>query len=134
MKILSTCAAIALLAGASAAQAHAHLKASTPADGSTLNAMPASITLKFSEAARITALSLQPQGGGTEQKIAPLPADAAAELSVPAPKVADGKYMLMWRLVSDDGHVMSGMLHFTIDAKATPQPGKSAEMQHSHQD
>ena len=44
---------------AGSVQAHAHLEKSTPADGSTLSVAPAALEMTFSEAARLTALSIQ---------------------------------------------------------------------------
>jgi len=98
---------------AAVAQAHTHLKDATPAEGSTVKASPESITLTFSEAARLTALTIQKEGG-EEQKVAQLPAESAAKITVPAPKLAPGKYIVSWRVVSGDSHIMSGKLHFTV--------------------
>jgi methionine-rich copper-binding protein CopC len=132
MKTSIALAAIAALAFAAAAQAHTHLKSSSPAEGSSITASPANIVLKFSEAARVTALSVQ-KDGGPEQKLAPLPAKAAAEVSVPAPSLVAGKYVVNYRVVSDDGHVMSGTLHFTIDPSAPPSAGKAPDHAHGHE-
>lgn len=103
------------------AQAHTHLKSATPAEGSTVQASPESIVLTFSEAARLTALTIQKDGDAEEKKISPLPADAAASVTVPAPKLAPGKYTVNWRVVSGDNHIMSGKLHFTVAAQTAAQ-------------
>ena len=58
MKILTTSLGVLLLVASGLAQAHAHLEGSTPAEGSTLNAAPASVELKFSEAVTLTALTI----------------------------------------------------------------------------
>ncbi|MEJ1965371.1 MAG: copper resistance CopC family protein [Gammaproteobacteria bacterium] len=116
MKAFIAVATTATLLGFSTlADAHAHLKEAQPAEGSVVTAAPANIVLKFSEAAQITALTLQKEGEA-EQKIAPLPTAPAAQLSVPVPKLAPGKYTVNWRVVSDDKHIMAGKLHFTISA------------------
>jgi methionine-rich copper-binding protein CopC len=99
-----------------AAQAHSHLKESTPAEGSTVKA-PESIMLMFSEAAKVTALTIQ-KDGDKEQKLSPLPTEASAHVMVPAPKLMPGKYTVSYRVVSDDGHVMGGKLHFTVSDTA----------------
>jgi copper resistance protein C len=120
-------AGLAVLALFATAQAHTPLKASMPAQGSTVKAPPDHIMLTFTGPARLTALTIQKEGG-TEQKLAPLPAEAAASLSVPTPKLAPGKYTVNWRVVSGDNHVMSGKLHFTVAdstaSAAKPEPGK----------
>ena len=106
-----------LVVAAAVAQAHTHLKEAVPAEGSTVKASPGEITLTFSEPARLTALTIQKEGG-EEQKVTPLPTTAAEKVSVPAPKLAPGKYIVNWRVVSGDNHIMSGKLHFTIAAGA----------------
>ena len=79
--------------------------------------------LNFSEAARVTALSIQ-KGSEPEQKLKPLPTIATAQISVPLPQLTPGTYSVSWRVVSDDGHVMSGALHFTLAADhAIDHPG-----------
>jgi hypothetical protein len=104
---------VVLIALASGAQAHTHLKEALPADGSTVKAPPEQIMLTFSQAARLTALTIRKEGG-EEVKLAPLPPGTSAHLMVPAPKLAPGKYTVSYRVVSDDNHVMSGKLHFTV--------------------
>ncbi len=99
------------------ANAHTHLKSSAPVDNSTVGSAPAKLELHFSEAARLTALSIQAEGG-TEQKLSPLPAQPAADASVALPTLAPGKYVVSWRVISDDSHVMAGKLHFTLAAPA----------------
>ena len=47
---------IILALAAVTAHAHAHLKASDPKEGAVVTEMPASISLTFSESARITAI------------------------------------------------------------------------------
>lgn len=121
----------ALVLAAAGAHAHSHLKGSVPAEGSVVNAAPTSIVLKFSAAAKLTALTLQ-KDGGAEQKLAPLPTTASAEISVPAPKLEPGKYVVSYRVVGKDNHVMGGKLQFTVDPKATPSAGKEMKHEHAH--
>lgn len=123
-----------LLAAAlsSPAFAHTKLKASVPADGSTVEAAPTAFTLSFSEPARLTALSVQ-KDGGAEQKITALPATASAEASIPAPKLENGHYTLSYRLVGADGHVINGKVGFTVGGKAAPGSAPAQDhAAHSH--
>jgi len=105
-----------LLSLATTAHAHAHLTNSVPADHSTGKA-PERIELSFSEVGRITALTLQREGDEA-QKLTP-PDATAARLTIPLPKLRPGSYTLSWRIVTDDGHVMPGTLHFTVAASPT---------------
>lgn len=109
--------ALALICAAGTAHAHTHLKESVPAQNSTVKTPPEQIALTFSAPARLTALAIQKEGG-TEQKLTPLPSDAAARVTVPTPKLAPGKYTVSWRVVSGDNHVMSGKLRFTVAGAA----------------
>jgi copper resistance protein C len=101
------------------AHAHAHLTAAVPADGSAGKA-PEHIVLTFSEAARLTVMTLQREGEESRQ-LTPLPAQMAARITVPLPRLLPGKYTLGWRVVSADGHVLPGQLHFTV--LASPAAG-----------
>jgi methionine-rich copper-binding protein CopC len=100
-----------------AALAHAHLQSSDPADGAVISDMPAQFTLQFSEAAQLTALTLSKTGQATPQKLAPLPAVAAAQQQVAAPRLGPGDYELRYRVISADGHLMAGKIHFTVAAR-----------------
>jgi copper resistance protein C len=111
----------ALLLLIATAHAHAHLTAAVPADGSAGKA-PEQIVLSFSEAARITAMSLQ-RDGEEPHKLTSLPAEKAARITVPLPKLAPGRYTLSWRVVGEDSHVVPGTLHFTVVESAAPSGG-----------
>ena len=120
MKILALLCGMVLVTFAVAASAHAHLEKSSPADGSVITTSPPSIVLSFSEAARLTALSIQ-RGEEAKQNVKPLPTAAAQQITVPLPPLKPGAYSLSWRVLSDDGHVMSGTLHFTLAAEPAAQ-------------
>jgi methionine-rich copper-binding protein CopC len=102
-----------LLAVASVASAHARLKQSTPAEGAVVSTAPAQIVLTFSEPALVTSLSIQHDANQPE-KLGPVPKDAEVTVTVPTPGLKPGKYVLTWRAVSDDKHITSGQVHFTI--------------------
>jgi methionine-rich copper-binding protein CopC len=124
MKILSLLSGLALVAFGVTANAHAHLQKSSPADNSTVTTSPSNLVLNFSEAARLTALSIQ-KGEEPKQDLKPLPTAAAQQVSIPLPPLTPGTYSVSWRVVSDDGHVMGGALHFTLTADhATDRPAQ----------
>jgi methionine-rich copper-binding protein CopC len=104
-----------------AAQAHTHLKQASPADGSVLAKAPDQIMLVFSEAATVTALSIQRAGDKEPQKLGSLPKAPSEHLTVALPKLTDGAYTLSYRVVSDDNHVMAGKIHFTVSTPASPK-------------
>jgi methionine-rich copper-binding protein CopC len=114
-----------LLALTATAHAHAHLTDSDPSDGSTTQA-PEHIVLTFSEPARLTAVTLQ-KDGGEVRKLAPLPTTMAARITLPLPRIEPGKYTLSWRVVGDDGHLTSGALHFTVVESAARAGGRKGD-------
>jgi copper resistance protein C len=132
VKTSSFLVAVALLALTAVAQAHTHLKEATPADKSVVNTAPTNLVLEFSEAAKVTALTLHKQGEA-DQKLTASPATASAEVTAALPKLSPGQYSVEWRVVSDDGHIMSGKLSFTFDPKATPSAGKAPAHEHEHE-
>jgi methionine-rich copper-binding protein CopC len=122
MKILSLLSGPVLVMLGVTASAHAHLQKSSPADNSVITTAPPNLVLNFSEAARLTALSIQ-KDNEPLQNLKPLPTAAAQQISVPLPPLTPGTYSVNWRVVSDDGHMMAGALHFTVAAdRATDHP------------
>jgi methionine-rich copper-binding protein CopC len=121
MRLARTLATLLVLA-AGTAHAHTHLQSSLPADRSTV-ASPREVTLHFSAAARLTALTLQ-RGGEAPLNLA-VPAKSARDFSVPVSAVSAGSYKVTWRAAGEDGHVMSGSFSFTVDPAApasSPKP------------
>ena len=104
----------ALLAVAGTAHAHTKLTKAVPADNAVLADAPTQLSLQFSKVARLTAVTLQKEGAQDSVKLGPLPKSASVALSVPMTPLEPGKYLVKWRVVGEDNHVMSGQLHFTI--------------------
>jgi methionine-rich copper-binding protein CopC len=111
---------------ATAALAHAHLQKAVPADGGVVSASPANVILTFSEPARLTACWIQ-KGDAPKQKITGLATTPAQQISVPVPSLEAGTYVLSWRVVGDDGHVLPGQIHFTVSAGG---PAAAPPVQH----
>jgi copper transport protein len=134
-------ALVLLAAGAGRASAHAYLQSSTPAQGVVLATSPLTVTLQFSEqvGTSLSALSvlnadgadvatgkvLQPFGRGT---------DLGIQLK---PHLADGTYLVVWRVVADDSHPTGGSFSFSVgragdvasaDTASGPNPTVSAAL------
>lgn len=107
----------AMLAIAGVAQAHTHLESATPADNSVLASPPTQLMLHFFEPTRLTALTIQKEGEKEQKRVDTLPKELSDELTVPVAPLAPGKYVVSWRAVGDDNHLMSGTLHFTVTGK-----------------
>jgi len=114
MRILRVEIAWLLPRARSGVLAHAHLTHSAPAEGAHLATTPSVLELHFSEGAQLTALWIQ-KAGAERQKLGPLPAEAAARISIALPQLAPGQYLITWRVLGSDGHVAPGQLHFSVD-------------------
>jgi methionine-rich copper-binding protein CopC len=125
MKPLALWAELALTTYAAVALAHAHLQNSTPADGGVLDSSPAEVVLTFSEAARLTGAWIQ-RAGDTKEKLQSLPQKAAREVKVPLPVLTPGAYIVSWRAISDDGHVVPGQIRFTVGTQLKMDPGTAS--------
>ncbi|WP_018333081.1 copper resistance CopC family protein [Actinomycetospora chiangmaiensis] len=113
------------LVGAGPALAHAVLESSDPADGSSVATAPSRITLTFDEAPTPDTATITVVGpDGTTHYESGAPTSDGAKVSVGvAPLGAAGKYEIGYRVVSDDGHPVSGALSFTL---TTPGPAAAA--------
>ena len=99
---------------AASAEGHAKLRASVPAADAQLAAAPKTLTLTFSESARIAVLTLATQGKPITLKI-DRAAAAATEVSIALPELAPGTYQVTWSAISaDDGHVSKGSFSFSV--------------------
>ncbi len=121
MKIVSLLSGVAVLMTSLAAGAHSHLHSVSPAEGSKLTTSPPNVVLHFSEAVTVTAAWIQ-SGKEPKQKLGSLPAKPAEEITIPVPTLAPGSYEVTWRVLSDDGHIMPGKVHFTISSGAEASP------------
>jgi methionine-rich copper-binding protein CopC len=113
MKKLIALSGALLFVSAQQAFPHAQLSGSTPADESVLETGPQDIILDFSEPVRLTALSIQDESGD-KRDLAPLPTSADRHFAISAPSVPAGRYVVAWRVVSADSHVMTGEFGFSI--------------------
>src|SRR4051794_16177919 len=101
--------------GALPAAAHDSLASSDPADGSTVTAAPAAVTLTFDAAVLSTgngATVLAVTGPGGTHYETGCPVVKNDELSAPVRLGAAGTYTATWRIVSSDGHPVSDSIRF----------------------
>ena len=112
-----------------AAQAHANLLRTDPAAGSVVANAPAQIVLHFDQQVRDVASTVTNDQGDT---VTSSPAHTAAgdvrALVIPLRSgLPDGDYTVRWRIVSTDGHIISGV--FAIGIGAGRPPPQAAEVQ-----
>jgi copper transport protein len=114
-------AGFVLLAGATAAWAHATIVSTSPADGSIVPHAPTQVTATFDEPVGISPSSLEvfaPNGervdtGGA--KHGRVPAEVVIALKS---GLAKGTYTVGWAVVSADSHHVSGAFTFSIGARS----------------
>lgn len=117
MSLATRLAFLALIAAplmaASAAEAHAHLVKSDPAENAAV-ASPKTIHLEFSEKLepKFSSLGLM-RADGAAVAVTSRAAGKAIDAGVKAP-LPPGGYMVMWQVVSGDGHKMKGQYNFTV--------------------
>ncbi|MFI7112029.1 copper resistance protein CopC [Nonomuraea sp. NPDC050227] len=123
--LLLACAAVGF---ALPAQAHNVLVGSDPKDGATLSASPARVTLVFDQAVRQGYAQVGVTGADGSSW-----ADGAAEVSAERvsvkvrPLPAGGSYVVGYRILSSDGHPVTGKISFTMAASATGVSAGQAE-------
>jgi copper transport protein len=122
--VLVAFAAVVSLAGPAAA--HASLVASDPQSGAVLTESPARLVLMFDEPVDI-ALGAIRLYDGTGHEFDVGAARHVADnnhVAVDAPKLADGAYVVSWRVVSADSHPVHGAFTFQVGtADAVRDPG-----------
>ncbi|GAB2463508.1 hypothetical protein GCM10007967_17270 [Xylanimonas ulmi] len=114
----------ALVGLAAPASAHDRLVSSDPADGTTLDAVPAAVTLTFSEQVLETGTQVVVTADGVDVGAQPAQVDGVTVTAPLPPDAPHGAYQVAWRIVSADGHPVEGSLTFTV---AAPAPSPVAE-------
>jgi hypothetical protein len=117
-------ACVALLLGAAPAFAHTRLESSDPVDKSSVDTAPASVSLTFNEAISAEFATLSVVGpDGTNYQSGPVSASNGQVSTAVSPLGPAGVYEIGYRVVSDDGHPVSGKVSFTLTAAG---PGAAA--------
>ncbi|KXC05130.1 copper resistance CopC family protein [Microbacterium hominis] len=108
-------AGTSVLVTALPAAAHDELLGSTPASGEALTDAPAEVTLTFSaEVLTIGAAVIVADGADRDWVAdAPVVRDGTVTVSLD-PQLPTGGYEIRWRVVSQDGHPISGIIPFTV--------------------
>jgi methionine-rich copper-binding protein CopC len=113
MKYITVVFALIIMVLSQSLLAHTKLNSSNPADGAAIVELT-EIRLEFSTEAKLTALKLE-NDAGTEMALGPIPVDTAAIYSIAVTEpLAPGNYVVTWRSVSGDAHIVSGEIHFSV--------------------
>jgi methionine-rich copper-binding protein CopC len=117
--VLLIAGVVAATIATTSARAHSFLVEATPSSKDHVATSPKTVKLRF--------------GGGVEPKYSKLTVetpdgnvlgegsigvpDKPRELSMDAPELAPGKYIVRYRVLSTDGHIVEGNYEFTVDPK-----------------
>jgi copper transport protein len=127
MRWITVVAAVAAasLALPAAAWAHAALLQTTPVASRVVNTAPAQVTLRYSEPVEPRFAIVSVTNAAGDKEAAGTPARSAANpdtLVVPLKKLAEGWYLVYWRVISVDGHPVRGAFTFAVGPNPGPAP------------
>jgi len=138
LRLIGAVAAVGLLAAGPimAAQAHSELVSSNPPAGATIRAVPQQVTLTFNQeiSARFATVTVA-FGSGAPIRLTPAVdgGRVTAEMATPAARMnvnTRTAATITYRVVSADGHPISGAVTFTVvtppTRSPTPAPSVSA--------
>lgn len=112
-------AVLLTVVAAPAATAHTELVGTDPADGQVLAHPPSTLTLTFTEPVGVAPQAVQLLDASGE----PVPLDVQALDSTvgltPSAALGSGTHTVAWRVVSSDGHPISGSFSFAVGAPTT---------------
>lgn len=114
--------------GADRASAHNTLESSVPSDGATLVAPAGEWLLDFATDVPLASASAEVVGSDGVRRSLPAPTHGldASVVRFTLPDDLTGTVTARWRLVSSDGHVISGRVGFTITAAPATSTASSA--------
>jgi copper transport protein len=116
--VLTVALAGALGIGARVASAHASLLSTSPSAGEVLDEAPAEVLLVFDEGVdlRLGEVRLLDGSGADVGGVgdAEHPNGDGTRVAATVPDLADGSYIVSWKVVSDDGHPIAGAFTFQV--------------------
>ncbi|WP_063780733.1 copper resistance CopC family protein [Nonomuraea sp. SBT364] len=117
--LLLACAAMGFT---TPARAHNVLVGSDPADGATLAAPPGRITLVFDQPARQGYAQIGVTGGDGSPWADGAAVVSAEKVSVAVKPLPAGRYVVGYRILSSDGHPVTGKISFTVGGSGAAAP------------
>jgi hypothetical protein len=125
--VLAISFAVAAMAGAGVASAHATRVATDPADNADLSTTPAQVSATFNEKLQpqFAAMTVVGPDGNLWSTGDPKVDGAVVSVGL-RPLGPSGAYTVNYRVTSADGHVVSGSWSFRLTVAGTGAPGPSA--------
>ncbi|TQO20529.1 hypothetical protein FB472_2164 [Rhodoglobus vestalii] len=112
--------AVLLMGAPLAVSAHDQIIGQFPNEDETVEVGPDAITLEFTgDLMDITQLAMVVDADGTDWVNGPLQVDRRTATQPLLPELPAGSYQVRWRVVSSDGHPISGVFEFAV-GRETP--------------
>ncbi len=94
---------------------HLKLDRSAPAANATLDAAPAAVQLWFSQPVELPATKVTVTNAAKQAvPVRALERGTDGAVQAPLPALASGRYVVEWRTMARDGHVVKGDFAFTV--------------------
>jgi copper transport protein len=118
-RLVALALALAALVFPVSAFAHANLESTTPKYRQRLQTAPGAVTLRFDQVvtAEPNAIDLKNAYG---KQLSTTSRAVGHDVRVPVKKLARGAYTVRWHVLSQDGHVVSGVFTFGVRVNAPP--------------
>jgi methionine-rich copper-binding protein CopC len=112
-------AAQALFTASTPANAHSFLVEATPSSKDHVAEPPKTIKLRFGGGVEpaYSRLTIESPDGKVFAQGAVGAPDKPRELTLDAPQLSPGRYVIRFRVLSQDGHIVEGSYEFFVDAK-----------------
>jgi len=125
--VVAVLAALAALGFAGPAVAHDVLISSDPADGSTVQVAPQTVTLTFDQPVQDfePVVTVTGPDGQSYQSGSPT-VDSTVVTNAVSPLTAAGEYAIAYRVVSADGHPVTGEVKFQFTGAPAPAASSAA--------
>lgn len=107
-------ACLALAFGSAPAQAHDQLIGSNPKQGAKLDKQPEWIELEYSGEIQDIGTEIRVERDGEDYSAGEITVEGRTVKSALPDDLKPGDYTIAWRVVSQDGHPISGKVEFTI--------------------
>lgn len=127
-KSLLPLVAMLLVLAPAPAGAHAALVSTDPEDGAVLDAAPSTVTLEFNEpVTRSEVVVTAPDGSAVPVEVAARDRDVVATLGRSGEDGQQGTYTVAYRVVSADGHPITGTSTFESTSGAVVEQAATTE-------
>jgi copper transport protein len=127
-RLVAVAVVLVALALPATALAHATLVRTVPANGASVGRAPREVRVVFDDVVRVGPGVEAIRNGGGSVLAGSAHVEGQRTLVVPLrPGLRKGAYSVRWSIVSDDGHLESGVIAFAVGTGATPTAALTAE-------